>query len=160
MRFRRQFRIIKRNRIIIIRKATIKDTDAIAQNNILLAEETEQLVISLNKSIKGRKKAIEHPDKGFYLVADHDESIIGQLFITSDWRNQAIWWIHRVYVRKPWRKQGVFKALLLQLQKIADYQNVFAIRLYMVKQNETALDIYKKLGFEDTPFLILGKTFD
>ena len=60
------------------------------------------------------------PRKGFYLIAENDNNIIGQIFITeewSDWRNANIWWIHRIYVQEIWRNRGVFTSLIQKIRQ-------------------------------------------
>lgn len=145
---------------MIIRKARLADTEAIAKNNIKLAEETEGRTISKHMVEQGTLSVLSREHSGWYLVAEHNKKIIGQLFITeewSDWRNQSIWWMHRVYVKKSWRKKGVFTALLQELEQMAIDEPVFALRLYMVDTNKKAESIYNKMGFADTSFRILEK---
>ncbi|MFO8078276.1 MAG: GNAT family N-acetyltransferase [Thermoplasmatota archaeon] len=141
-----------------IRCAHQSDAEQIAENNVCLAKETEHLILSRKEAQKGSEIVFSDREKGFYLVAEHEEKIIGQLFITSewsDWRNQTIWWIHRVYIKKPWRKKGICTALMQKIKQMAQDLDIFALRLYLLKDNDLAKKIYKKLGFHDTPFLIL-----
>jgi len=146
--------------MMIYRLAQPSDAEAIAANNLSLAKELENLHLSKEEAEKGSKAVLMDKQKGFYLVAEQDNNIIGQLFITtewSDWRNKAIWWIHRVFIKKPWRKKGIFTHLFNTAKQIAEKQQVYAIRLYLWKTNKTALTIYHHLGFKETDFLILQK---
>jgi len=143
---------------MIIRKALLTDAETIAKNNVTLALELENLILEKEEAQKGSIAVLTGKRNGFYLVLEHNNEIIGQLFITeewSDWRNKAIWWMHRVYVKKEYRKQGLFTKLLDELTKLAEEQNVFALRLYVLNENENALSIYDHLNFHQTPFLIL-----
>lgn len=145
---------------MIIRKANLDDAEAIARNNIRLAEETEGRTIRGHTAEQGTSAVLSKEHGGWYLVADHNMEIIGQVFITeewSDWRNKAIWWMHRVYVKELWRKKGVFTALLQELKQMAIDEQVFALRLYQVDTNKKAARIYNKMGFADTSFRILEK---
>jgi GNAT superfamily N-acetyltransferase len=145
---------------MIIRKATIQDAKIIAENNISLAFETENRKMDKSTVQNGVKAVFSDRQNGFYLVAENENNIIGQLFITqewSDWRNAAIWWMHRIYVKKPWRKKGVLTSLLLKMKQMAIEEEVYALRLYAFNKNEKAIAIYKKLGFTNTSFIILGK---
>jgi len=146
--------------VMIIRKATVKDVDAISKNNICLAKETEARIIEEHIVQKGVKNVFLHEGNGFYLIAEENKRIIGQIFITiewSDWRNQSIWWLHRIFVQKKYRKQKVFTSLFQKVKQLAEKNDVYALRLYMMDNNESALKIYSKLGFEHTHFLILQK---
>jgi hypothetical protein len=93
---------------MIIRKANINDAENIANHNIKLAKESEGLDISKEEALNGVKGILNDSKKGFYLVAEHDDKIVGELMITyewSDWRGKNIWWIQSAYVKKPWRKK-------------------------------------------------------
>ncbi|MBS3778579.1 MAG: GNAT family N-acetyltransferase [Candidatus Thermoplasmatota archaeon] len=143
---------------MIVRKAIGSDAKKIAENNMFLAEETEGRKIESNVAIEGSEQVLSEKQNGFYLVAEHKKEIIGQIFITdewSDWRNQSIWWMHRIYVKKTWRKKGVLKSLLRKAKEKANEENVYALRLYMIQKNQKAVSIYKRLGFTDTAFTIL-----
>lgn len=143
---------------MIIRKAKPTDIKAIVDHNVLLAKETENRCIDTNVVLKGVKTVFLNEHNGFYLVAEHDHTIIGQVFITaewSDWRNQSIWWMHRIYVKKHWRGKGVFKLLFQDILHRAQKERVYALRLYMLRNNERALRVYQQLSFEHTSFIIL-----
>ena len=143
---------------MIIRKATLSDVNEIAKNNILLAKEIEQRNLEFSTVQNGSEAVLSDERNGFYIIAENNHHVIGQVFITiewSDWRNQTIWWIHRVYVHKQWRKKGVFTALLQQIKQLAKDNNVYVLRLYVLQSNKNAMNIYKKSGFADAPFIIL-----
>jgi GNAT superfamily N-acetyltransferase len=161
-----QFSVSKENhykrieylKTMIIRKALLMDAERIAQNNVTSALELENLILQKEEAEKGSIAVLTGKRNGFYLVIEINNEIIGQLFITeewSDWRNKVIWWMHRVYIKKEYRNKGLFTKLLKELNKIAKKENVFALRLYALKDNEKALSIYKHLNFRNTPFLIL-----
>jgi len=137
---------------INIRKAVIRDAEAIAEFNILMAKETENKDLDLQTVIRGVKAVIKDPHKGFYLVAaaGGGEGIIGQLLVTnewSDWRDKNFFWVHSMYVREDFRQQGVFSSLYRHLEEIAHYKKkVAGIRLYVEKNNKTAQGVYESLG--------------
>jgi N-acetylglutamate synthase-like GNAT family acetyltransferase len=132
-----------------IRKADKNDIEVIVKNNILLASETENLTIDYNTVFYGVKNIIEDDTKGFYLVFERNNSIIGQLMITyewSDWNNKYMWWIQSVYVDKLFRKSGVFNALLNHIKKLAMKNNIKNLKLYVNKKNLIAKSVYNKIG--------------
>ena len=142
---------------MLIRVADIKDADRIARNSILLAREIEQMRLKYQNVLIGTETLIRNKEKGFYLVIEENNEIIGQVMITfewSDWRNMAIWWIHRVYVQESWRGKGVFKKLFEEVKKMALKNNVFAIRLYVYRENKDAITTYENIGMEKPPFSI------
>jgi len=99
---------------MFIRLANLDDAEAIAENNVLLANESEKLDISFEKTLGGVKRVVSDPGKGFFLIVEEDDIIVGQLMITfewSDWKNKTIWWLQSVYVRENYRLKGIFKHL-------------------------------------------------
>lgn len=145
---------------MIIRKATLDDAESIAENNIKLALESESSKLTYKKTLNGVKSLIENPSKGFYIVTEENKSIIGQLMITfewSDWQNKNIWWLQSIYVKKNFRKKGVFKKLIEKTKKLASENNVNLLRLYVFKKNKTAIDVYKKIGFQKSEYLFFKK---
>jgi GNAT superfamily N-acetyltransferase len=140
-----------------IRAANIEDAEAITKQNISLAKESENILLNPKTVLKGVKALLSDKKKGFYLVAEENDIIVGQLMITfewSDWRNKPIWWIQSVYVQKAWRKKGVFTLLLNHIQQKASKQDVAFLRLYMHKQNKSARKVYKKIGWKQEPYTI------
>ena len=136
---------------MIIRLANINDAEQIAKNNILLAEESENIKISHDITLSGVKALLSDIKKGFYIVAIEDNQIIGQLMITfewSDWRNTNIWWLQSLYVKKNYRRKGVFKQLIDNIKKRAAQNNVEIIRLYVYCENKKAKEVYKKINME------------
>lgn len=135
-----------------IRKAELRDAQTVAQFNTLIAKETENLDLDQDTALRGAKAIIKDPHKGFYLVAETKGQIVGQLMVTnewSDWRNKFFLWIQSVFVREDFRQQGVFSALYHHLKDIAAYKkNVAGLRLYVEQTNETALEVYERLGMQ------------
>ncbi|VVB59669.1 Acetyltransferase (GNAT) family protein [uncultured archaeon] len=138
-----------------IRTAKIRDAEAITTYNISLAKESENIPLNPDTVLVGVKALLSDKNKGFYLVAEENDTIIGQLMITyewSDWRNKSIWWIQSVYVQKEWRKKGVFTKLLDYIKQKARKQGVVLLRLYMHRQNKSAQKVYKKSGWKQEPY--------
>lgn len=136
---------------MIIRKAKLSDAIKIAKNNILLANESEDLEISLNTAINGVRSVLTDENKGFYIVAEEDDDIIGELMITyewSDWRSKNMWWIQSAYIKKSFREKGIFKQLVDEIKKMADDEKIDIIRLYVHNGNKTAMNVYEKIGME------------
>ena len=142
---------------MLIRIAKISDAEAITAQNISLAKESENLLLNPKIVLQGVKVLLSDKNKGFYIVAEENDTIVGQLMITyewSDWRNKLIWWVQSVYVQKDWRKKGVFTQLLNYIQQKADRQKVVFLRLYMHKQNRSALKVYEKMGWKQEPYMV------
>ena len=93
---------------INIRVSTINDAETIIRFQNEMAMETEKKTLNEELINPGVKSVLTSGNKGFYLVAEVDKSIVGSLLITyewSDWRNAWYWWIQSVYVEKKLAKE-------------------------------------------------------
>jgi len=131
---------------------------------LLLATETEGLRLDPECVRTGVKALLADSAKGVYYVAEVEGTIAGQLMITyewSDWRNGNIWWLQSVYVRKEFRRQGVFRELFRFLESLARAQkDVCGLRLYMHAENRTARRSYEKLGMKRTQYEVFELVLD
>jgi GNAT superfamily N-acetyltransferase len=140
-----------------IRRAQKKDAEAITAQNIALAEESENILLKHETTLAGVTALLSDEKKGFYLVAEDNKTIVGQVMITvewSDWRNKPIWWVQSVYVQKAWRKKGVFTQLLDVVRHMADQQGVAFLRLYAHQKNTSALQVYERMGWRQDPYMM------
>jgi GNAT superfamily N-acetyltransferase len=140
-----------------IRCAQKKDAEAITAQNIALADESEHILLNHETTLAGVNALLSDEKKGFYLVAEENNTIVGQVMITvewSDWRNKPIWWIQSVFVQKTWRKKGVFTQLLDVVRHMANQQGVAFLRLYAHQKNKSALQVYERLGWRQDPYTI------
>jgi GNAT superfamily N-acetyltransferase len=131
-----------------IRNAILKDSKSIAENNLLLAKESEDINIEYKTVLEGVKNIITDKQKGIYLIAEENNKIIGQIMITyewSDWQNKNIWWLQSIYIPKSWRKKGVFKKLLKTIKERAIKNKVDTLRLYVYSNNINAKKVYNQV---------------
>ena len=143
-----------------IRLADLEDVEQMAQNNILLAKESEGASVDYSISLSAVKAVISDKNKGFYVVAEENNQVVGQLMVTyewSDWRNKMMWWIQSVYIKKDYRRKGVFKMLFGMVEEMARKNSVSVIRLYVHSENRDAARVYERIGMEKTPYLIYQK---
>lgn len=139
-----------------IRRATLADTEMIANQNIALAKESENMTLDQETVLAGVHAVLSDEKKGFYVVAEQDAQVIGQVMVTvewSDWRNKPLWWIQSVYVQSNWRHKNVFTQLMAFIRKQALQQHVAFLRLYVHKHNRLAIDVYRKNGWDQAPYL-------
>src|SRR5213592_2400384 len=119
---------------IRVRSATRDHAAIIADFNIRIARETEDLALDPNIIGPGVLALLDDPAKGSYFVAEVDRRVVGCLMIThewSDWRNGDIWWIQSVYVQQDFRRRGVFSSLYRHVEREARSAGAVGIRLYM-----------------------------
>lgn len=142
----------------IFRPARIEDASPIAEFQIAMATETEDLQLDRDTCQRGVTAVFENPAHGRYFVAEKDGAVIASLLITyewSDWRNGLVWWIQSVYVVPAERGRGVFAGLYgyLRDQAIAD-PNLRGIRLYADRRNTRAHQVYTRLGMDGGHYLV------
>ena len=143
---------------IAVGRAATEDVAAIAQFNIAMAAETEDLALDPKTVHAGVAAVVSDDRRGFYLVARSDGKAVGSLMITyewSDWRNGNLWWIQSVYVVPSARKQGIFRLLYDNVISLAKQSGDAAgVRLYVEKDNRGAQEVYRKLGMSETAYRV------
>jgi GNAT superfamily N-acetyltransferase len=145
----------------LIRVGRPADAEAIADANVRMALETEDLHLDPETILAGVKAALDDHSRATYFVADAGGRIAGQLMIThewSDWRNGDIWWIQSVYVYPEFRRQGVFRALYDRVRDLARKEAV-GFRLYVENSNSGAQGTYASLGMHMTGYSVMEEMF-
>jgi ribosomal protein S18 acetylase RimI-like enzyme len=123
-----------------------------------MAWETEQKQLDEDILTKGVSALIVDANKGFYLVAEQNDLVVGSLMVTtewSDWRNGVFWWVQSVYITPEFRRKGIYAQLYTQVKALAEQQqNVCGFRLYVEKENLIAQKTYESLGMQPTHYLM------
>lgn len=133
------------------------DVDDIAQFQVEMALESENMVLDINTVLAGVEAVIDDPAKGTYIVARIDDKAVGSLMLTkewSDWNNGWYWWIQSVFVRPEYRRMGAFTAMYDFLMDRAMSEGVTQVRLYVDKTNQVAQKRYQKLGMMESHYLM------
>jgi len=134
----------------IVRHASIADADIIADFNMCLAKESENLDLDRDILKAGVISILDDKSKGLYFVAVNSSDIVmGQLMITyewSDWKNCQIWWIQSVYIAPQHRRKGIFKTLYAYVSKLAKDSGACGVRLYADVGNKKAHAAYERIG--------------
>ena len=146
-----------------IRPGAISDAPVIAAFNAVMAREIEAVELDPDRLLAGVRAVFDDPAKGFYLVAEQDSEVIGQLMITyewSDWRNGVFWWVQSVYVAPAVRGRGAYRQLYGELLRRAQQQgDVCGVRLYVEHNNDAAKLAYAKLGMSATVYEMWEEDF-
>lgn len=142
---------------LTIRTANEDDVPTLTAFNVAMARETEDKALDPDTVQAGVQALIDDPTRGFYLVAQRGDDVVGALMITtewSDWRNGDFWWVQSVYVRPEARQQGVYSALYDRVRVRAAEANppVCGIRLYVEEANTAARQAYLALGMVETSY--------
>ncbi len=141
---------------IIVRRAEPSDAERIAGFQQSMAMETEGKTLDQSLISAGVDAVFDDPDKGFYLVAESEDKVVGSLLITyewSEWRNATFWWIQSVFVDADHRRRGVYTALHDHvLSHARESDNICGVRLYVERSNHIAQQTYKSLGMDHSHY--------
>ncbi|PZC50249.1 MAG: N-acetyltransferase, GNAT superfamily (includes histone acetyltransferase HPA2) [Chloroflexi bacterium] len=141
---------------ITVREATREDTESIVRFQQGMAVETEGKVLDEALLRDGITEIFDSTQKGFYLVAEVNNVVVGSLLITyewSDWRNATFWWIQSVFVDANWRRKGVYRSMHDYVVNVAkSRKDICGIRLYVERTNTIAQQTYKDLGMSHSHY--------
>jgi len=133
-----------------VRKATHSDLELLVDFQLLMAKETEEVVLNKTTVTKGVSAVLSDPEKGNYYVTETNGKLVASLLTTfewSDWRNGTVLWIQSVYVLPEFRRKGIYRNMYSFLkEKVLADKNLKGIRLYADKSNYPAQKTYETLG--------------
>ena len=143
-----------------IRLAHEDDHETIVNFQIRMAKESEGLELDHATVTDGVYAVLRDPQKGKYLVAVDDNTVIASMMITyewSDWRNQHIFWLQSVYVLPLYRGKKVFRQMYEHVRDMVKNDHETAgIRLYVDVSNKHAIAVYNAVGMDGQHY----KTFE
>jgi ribosomal protein S18 acetylase RimI-like enzyme len=149
------FEIMERLTEVLVRPAMPDDAEFLVRGNAQLALETETLSLDIDRLRGGVHAMFDDPARGFYLIAEVNQTRVGQMMITyewSDWRNGVFWWIQSVFTAPEYRRRGVFRALYARAEALAQQDKVCGLRLYVDVDNERAQETYRRCGMRETAY--------
>ena len=132
-----------------LKKGLLEHREIISQFQLKMAKETEGMDLDLSIVTQGVEYIMNTPSRGGYRVVEIDNQIVGSLLILkewSDWRCKDVLWIHSVYIKKEFRRKGLFKFMYEELKREVELNdNLAGLRLYVDKTNSVAQEVYQKL---------------
>ena len=141
---------------INVRRASRSDASKIVGFQQSMAVETEGKTLDESLVGPGVESVFADSDKGFYLVAESGDEVVGSLLITyewSDWRNAIFWWIQSVFVDADHRRRGVYTAMHDHvLTQARESDDICGVRLYVERSNHNAQQTYKSLGMDHSHY--------
>ncbi len=147
-----------------IRLGAESDAPRIAAFNGSVARETEGREIPADLLLEGVVNLIRRPQYGFYLVAAIADRIVASLMVTtewSDWSNGFYWWLQSVYVVPEMRGRGILRLMYEHVGTMAAAGgDVRGLRLYVDRENDTAIGAYRRLGMQETEYRIFEDIHD
>ncbi len=151
-----------RRLFVTVRPARPDEAAAIADRNVAMARETEDLALDPAVALSGAQAVFRGDVGAFYLIAEIGGAPVGQLMLTtewSDWRSRPVWWIQSVYVGPEHRRAGVFRALHDDAIRRARDAGAGGVRLYVDRRNTAAIDTYRRLGMDGEHYLVFERMF-
>jgi GNAT superfamily N-acetyltransferase len=146
-----------------VRLSARDDASFIVASLIAMALETEELVLDTDTVRQGVAALFDHPDRGFYLIADDAKMQPSACMLVlsewSDWRNREVWWLHSVYVRPEERRAGLFRQLFAEAERLGRERGVAGVRLYVDRRNVRAQAVYRALGMTDEHYQLFERMF-
>lgn len=98
------------------------------------------------------KKLLRDPD--LFLVAEADGRIVGAVLGGYDGRRGMV---YHLAVDEAYRGQGIGLALMCELEARLAAKGCVKYYLLVSEENTGARAFYERFGFEDMPYLIMGK---
>lgn len=143
-----------------IRNAQPTDADALAELIMAMALESEGRELHRETLFSGIQAVFINPALGRYWVVERDSQLMACTLITvewSDWNNAPYWWIQSLYIKPEFRGQGLFEEMLSALESAARTSGVKELRLYVEQNNQRAIRVYERCGFESDHYRCMTK---
>ena len=142
---------------MIVREATKADIEMLIDFQLLMARETEEVILNITTVTNGVSAVLADPKKGHYYVTEMDGKVVASLLTTfewSDWRNGTILWIQSVYVLPEFRRKGIYRNMYSFLkERVLNDESLKGIRLYADKSNYSAQKTYETLGMSSDHYI-------
>jgi GNAT superfamily N-acetyltransferase len=150
---------------IRVRPATAGDLDTIVRFTLDEAMEAEARALDPSGVERGvRAGLIDGAVIGYWMVEDAaNGALLGSASVYaewSDWLGAPYWWIQSFYIVPGWRGRGLSRRLLQALEDEARRAGAADLRLHVHAGNERAIAAYRRAGFTDRPYLVLGRRPD
>lgn len=114
-----------------------------------MAMESESLALDRKLVDISLDYFLKDPSLGKYFLYD-DKNREGSCFITYEkniYYDADILWFQSVNVKKDYRKQGVFRRMFQEVERLGKSLNT-SLKLYVEVENHTAIAVYKKMNME------------
>ena len=150
---------VQEDSALSVRKATIKDLSYLVKFTAEEAREAEDSVKIPNTLEKGIGAALADNSIAIYWVlVDENDIPVGSVSALkewSDWNAGYYWWIQSMYLAPNQRGRGRMAVLLDVVKSEMTAQKGLELRLYVHKDNRTAIRAYEKANFKHSDYRIM-----
>lgn len=144
---------------VIIRSAKKKDLSNIIDLATSLEDTEKPFDLNIKegyyKTKQGKRSLIKNikDKKRIFLVAEIDKEVIGfidgYLYENDDAYIQNFAYLDRVSVSSNHQNKGIATSLIQEFSKIVSKKGAKILKLNAFEQNNPAITLYKKLGFQE-----------
>ena len=142
-----------------VRKAILNDLPYLVDFTAEEAREAEGSIKVPETLKKGIMAALKDPTIATYWVlVDETNTPVGSVSAVrewSDWNAGYYWWIQSMFLSKSQRGNGRMSLLLDAVKNEMHSQNGLELRLYVHKNNQTAIKAYSKAKFSNSDYEIM-----
>jgi GNAT superfamily N-acetyltransferase len=113
-----------------------------------------------DKQLRGLRTILDEPELGKLFVLRVDGSVVGManaLITISTAEGERALLLEDVFVQNEYRGMGLGRRLVEHVLEWARRRGMVRVTLLSDRDNQPALDFYRKLGFERSHMLVLRK---
>jgi GNAT superfamily N-acetyltransferase len=133
------------------RLATIDDLEILVAFTLAEAQDAEGLAAEPERTRMGVQTGLADPALARYWVIQRNEGEV----VGSDWHAGYYWWIQSLYIKPAFRGQGLLSTLLDAVREVAQQEGALSLCLYVHRENERAIQAYRREGFATAPYQIM-----
>ncbi|WP_281239935.1 GNAT family N-acetyltransferase [Flavobacterium praedii] len=158
LKFKHQILELKNQKLVTIRQAEIDDAEKLLnciKTYIPQSDYIPKLGQEIKMTIEQEKEWINSfltNDNSLLLVAEYDNEIIGNIDLTGNRRKiMEHTAVIGMGILKEWRNSGLGRILLKSTIEWAKHNSIVElIWLQVYTENELGLNLYRKMGFEES----------
>ncbi|EOX4909175.1 GNAT family N-acetyltransferase [Vibrio alginolyticus] len=142
-----------------VRKATLDDLSYLVNFTAEEAREAEGSIKIPETLEQGILAALRDPSiASYWVLVDEKNTPVGSVSSVrewSDWNAGYYWWIQSMFLSKPQRGKGRMSMLLGAVKQEMKAQKGLELRLYVHKDNSTAVRAYQNAKFSKSAYEIM-----
>jgi len=143
---------------MIIRKAKKEDFNGIFDLLLQLSIKNKKAKAKIKKSYEQSLKLRD----SFDIVAIENKEIVGYAsggLCYALWARGYVFWIHELVTTKKYRRKGIAKRLIMELERIAKKRKAKQMFLATQKERKPAISLYSRMNYVPSKNYYLRKFF-
>lgn len=147
-------------RTYVVRDATPSDIDLLVSFTLQEAREAEGLELAEAGVRRGVEGGFGGAPFSTYWIAEADGRPAGSISVVREWSNfrgGQYWWVQSLFITPEHRGTGLLRRLLNHASEAARASGALDLRLYAHHSNARALRVYRREGFDASPYVIMTR---